>query len=302
MPRFNRIVRVQIVSPLREPAGLVERQLLDTGILGGGSLEFSGLKISFRVKKTESSDPNTCTLTIFNLNEDSRSKINIEKSQLYLFAGYEQDTGEELVFTGNVTNVNDTIQRPNVVSVIDAADGEKELNESKMSVSFKEGVTLFQIFEKVIDTFNLPVKFKKALEFTKKVKYNNGSAFIGQAKALMDLLTADVRLTWSIQNGELKFYENTKADFSSAVVLTTNTGLIGSPTKIKVKKGTRTEEKESDGWKFVSLLQPKIEPGGIVKVTSREILDGSQFKVINVDHDGDSIEGSFQTTVEAMQL
>lgn len=282
--KTNRIVRVKI------------------GKAGEEGSEFTGLKTSFRIQKAESSDPNSCDLTIYNLNPDSRSRINIEKAVVFVYAGYVDDTGDELIFTGDVNNMSTTLQRPNVVTKITAKDGETKLSETKLTVSFKEGVSVAQVIQKAFDKLNLPLKSSAILAPLKKIKFNNGSAFMGTAKKLLDVVFAGVGMSWSIQNGEIKFYNSDETDNSFAVELTTKTGLIGSPERIKIKKSKRDSSPEVDGWRFKSLLIPKIEPGGVVVVTSKEIPIRSQFKALNVEHNGDSLEGEFVTTIEAIQI
>lgn len=283
LPLFNRSVSVTI------------------GIPGQLGFQIKDLKVSFQVKKTESSDPNSCDVSIYNLNEDSRSKIAEKDSILTLNAGYTEDVGEELLFKGNITDVGNITRPPNIISRIEAGDGEKKLAESKMSMSFTEGVTIYQVVKQAIDQLGLPIKNELLLASLKKIKFRQGQAFMGPVKKILDILFADVGFTWSIQNGEIKFYENDKTDQDFAVVLKSDSGLIGSPVKKKIKPATKGSKEEFDGWEVKSLLQPKIEPGGVLEITSREI-DKSQFKVVNVSHTGDSIEGEFVTVSEVVAL
>lgn len=281
--KFDRIVRVQIDIP------------------GQADIEFSDLKMNFRVSKTETSDINTCELSIFNLNSDSRNKINLKNAELLLYAGYQDETGDELIFTGDITTVNNITQRPNVVTKIEAGDGEKKLSDVKASISFKENVSVFQVVKQALSKFDLPIKTQELLEPLKKIKLNNGQSFSGRIKTLLDTLFLGVNMDWSIQNGEIKFYAEGQTDQTFGVELTTETGLLDSPERIKIKKSKRDETPEIDGWRFKSLLSPKIEPGGTVIVQSNEISERSQYKVLNVEHTGDSFEGEFFTVIEAIQ-
>ena len=308
MALFDRIIkaRIEIIPTLEDilPASLA-------AVRGEGPvvtpqvrvLEIDSLKMIFQVSKTESSDPNTCRLTIFNMNEDSRNKINVKDSKLYLSAGYLQDTGDEIIFIGNLTNLNNIYGESKVTTIIEAADGELEINEPKISVSFKKGSSAKQMLDKVLNKIKLPVKIKESvLGLFEKKKYSNGQAFMGAAKFLLDSLTKDMDVTWSVQNNEIKMYENDSIDNSSAIVLTPENGLIGSPTRIKIKPGTRGKKKEVDGWQVPSLLMPTIEPGKTIQVQSREITPARQFKVLKVDHAGDNTEGKFESVSEVIQI
>ena len=133
MPLFNRVVTAHIGIP---------------GLSGEG-IEFKNFKMEFTVRKNEEADPrNSCTLNIYNLNKDSRNKIKQENNVLHLYAGYKDDTEEELVFTGDITAVDVSIERPHVITMIEAADGEKALQEAKIVVSYGEGVSTDQIIKK----------------------------------------------------------------------------------------------------------------------------------------------------------
>lgn len=297
--KTNRIVRIRIEN--------------DTGL--GYEFKSSdpannkrGFKMDFRVSKTPSSDPNQCVVSIVNLNQDSRNKINTKNSKLFVYAGYQNDTGDELIFVGDITSVNSEIQKPEVITKIEAGDGDKKLKDVKLSISFKEGSSVLQVVQKAIDKLGLPIKTKSFLEPLSKIKFNNGKSFMGTAKKLLDVIFAGANMDWSIQNDEIKFYTIGKVDNSSAVVLSSgvdggnNTGLIGSPMRIKIKKSSQDSSPEVDGWKFKSLLSPKIEPGGIIVASSKEIPERSNFKVTNVEHSGNTTEGEFVTITEGIQV
>lgn len=281
--KINRIVRVKI------------------GKEGESGIEFTDLKMNFNVQKSESSDSNTCNFTIFNLNSDSRNKINIDEAKIYLYAGYLNDTGDELIFTGDINLISSVIERPNIITKIEAKDGQKKMDDVKLSVSFKEGVSVAQVVQKAIDKLGLPIKTKALLDPLKKIKFNNGHAFMGTAKTLLDILFAGVNMDWSIQNGEIKFYNSNSTDNSFAIELNSNT-LIGSPERIKIKKSKKDSSPEVNGWRIITLLSPKVEPGGSIIVTSKEIPERSTFKILNVEHSGDSFEGEFLTKIEVIQV
>jgi hypothetical protein len=307
MALFDRIVKARItttptISDLL-PAALAAVRGEGPGVdVQERAIEITGLKMNFSINKTESSDPNTCRLSIFNMNEDSRNKINIKDSKLYLSAGYLQDTGEEIIFIGNLTNLNTVYGESNVVTTVEAADGELEINEPKISVSFKQGASAKQMLDKVLEKIPLPVKIKDSVKsiFEKK-KFSNGQAFMGAAKFLLNTLTKDLDVTWSVQNNEIKMYEN-NSGITTAIELTIESGLVGSPTRIKIKPGTKGKKKEVDGWRVTSLLMPLIEPGSIIQLQSREIKPAAQFKVLKIDHSGDSFEGKFESISEVIQL
>lgn len=256
----------------------------------------------FTCKKTSSSDPNTCKAVIYNINNTTRSNINEPNSSLIVNAGYEQGEGLELVFIGNIVSVSTARQGSDNITTIDARDGDEPLTLTRDSFSFREGVSVKQLIKSVINKFKIAVKSNVDLvEFTDK-QYTNGFAFLGQLRTLLDTLTDEVGLSWSIQNNELKIYNDKIGDLLPAIVLNKDTGLIGIPERIKITKGKQTEKVEIDGWKLTSLLQPSAEPGSIVVVSSVEIGNEKQFKIETVEHAGDNFEGDFQTRLEVVEI
>lgn len=260
-----------------------------------------GFRMSFTIKKVASTDPNTCQLTIYNLSGDTRNKLNETGSILTVLAGYDKGEGAEIIFVGNVNLVSTSRDYPDTQTIIEARDGEEALTFTRDSISFKEGVSIKQILKSVIEKFKIGIKTNlDLLSFTDK-HYNQGFCFTGQLRSLLDKLTKDAGLTWSIQNNELKLYGNTSTDQSVAVLLNSQTGLLGSPKRIKLQKGKKTQKVDIDGWKLKSLIQPKAEPGGIVVVSSEEIGSNKRFKIDSVEHNGDNWEGDFQTVMEVIE-
>lgn len=283
MPLFNRIIEASL-----------EKDNLEL-------IKITDFRMSFSIKKVPSTDPNTCTLNIFGLKNDTRNRLNEMKALLTVSAGYKQWEGPQIIFIGNLSYIMSEKPYPNTIITLEAKDGEDALNTVRVSVSFKEGVSTHQILDSIIKKFGLGLKTKlNLINFTNKI-YNQGFAFIGQLKGLLDKITKDANLEWSIQNNELKFYNSRGVDLSTAIVINKDTGMIGSPQRIKIKKGKRTADAEINGWKVESLLHPKAEPGGVINLSSEEVGDSKQFKIDTVEHTGDNFEGDFKTIMEVIE-
>lgn len=271
------------------------------GTPGSEGVEYTDLKINFRVQKTDSSDPNTCEVRVYNLNEYSRTNIDTEDHVLQLYAGYTNDVGEKMLFQGDINEVSIQVIEPNIITKISCADGQRKINDSKISISMKENTSVYQLVSKAVDSLGLPVKTKSLLEPLKNVNIKNGTSFVGSTKKLLDTVFAGVGMDWSIQNEEVTFYGKNDYDNSNVVELSYNSGLLGNPEKIKIKKGTHDGSKDVSGWRVRSLIDPLIEPGGAISIDS-EYVSGSYFKVINVIHSGDSVDGGTITISEVIEL
>lgn len=259
-------------------------------------ITFRDFHMAFDIKKVSSTDPNTCVFKIYNLSNTTFWTPDL-KLKLIVKAGYIQGSGLEVIFIGDVDLVSTKREFPDKITTIEARDGELPLLTTRDSVSFGEGVSVKQILKSIISKFKVAVKGK--IDELPDKKYANGFSFTGQLKELLEKLSKDTGFSWSFQNDELKFYKDTATD-GSTIVINTETGLIGSPERIKIQSGKKTEKIEINGWKVASLLQPKAEPGGGILLSSEEVGDNKEFKIYSASHIGDNFEGDFQTTIEAV--
>lgn len=265
-------------------------------------ISISGFKISFTIEKVSSSDPNTCSVSIYNLTKDTRNKLNEEKALLTVKAGYESENNQEVIFVGDVNLVKNKVDNSDIITTIEARDGDEPLLTTRDSISFKEGVSVKQILKSIIGKFKIGVKTNLDLTNFANKTYQNGFSFMGELRGLLDKIATDSGLTWSVQNNELKFYGDTAVDKSLQIIINKETGLIGIPERIKFKKTKETTEKEVSGWSVVTLLQPKAEPGGWALISSNEIGENKEFKIEKVSHTADNFEGDFLTTLEVTEI
>lgn len=283
MPQFNRTASVEI------------------GKRGETGIRLEGFRITFQVKKTKVSTTNEATVKIYNLSEATRTSITKEQVMI-LRAGYVDDVGERVVFIGDITEVNHNIARPDVVTTIISNDGEEYLRNSAVSVSYETGVSLKKVLEDIAKKTGVTLKNTIAKVTDKKL--SQGFSFSGKVRTLVDKITRSLEAEWSIQNDELKIQDTDLTDESKIILLTSNTGLIGSPErlKVRVRKKKKNDTGMVDGWSVKALLIPGAEPGGVVAVTSREIPAGSEFKIVDVTHNGDTHTGPWDSTIEVMEL
>lgn len=263
------------------------------------------VRIVFNVDKTEGKDPNTAQVEIYNLSEKTRNiiKKREEKDTLFIIlnAGYIDGDGEELVFTGNVKTIVHQIDKPEIVTVITANDGDNALFNTKLSLSHGAGVSGDTILHQILKAIPISSNFP-TLTVPDKA-YANGFAFAGLAKDALTKVTKFLDLNWSIQNNEIRLIPFDGDDKTRAVSLSPETGLIGSPERLtaSTRKAKGLSKKDKPGWKFTSLLSPKINPTGKIAVQSREIVEQTTFTVFTVTHKGDTHGGEWNTVTEVRE-
>jgi len=277
---------------------------VEIGRSGEEGIRISKLRISFSVKKPDPSrkQRNSATVKIYNMSEQSRNSIKETEDVLILKAGYADSEGEKVIFTGDITTINHEHDSPNIITTIDCNDGDKILRDGVITLTHKDGAGTKQILQEVINKLNLPKKINTALLDIADKKYATGFAFAGQSKVALDKLAEVAGFNWSIQNNELKIVDKNKTDKSIAISLSSTTGMIGSPTRINDIYGKKDGKKSVRGWKIQSLLQPITEPDSGAIVGSKEIPSGSLFKIVDVEHRGDTHGQEFFTFLKVKEI
>jgi hypothetical protein len=265
---------------------------------GSEGIQLSGLRIAFEVSKSLIAEENRAKIIISNLSNDSKSFIKVD-NVIVLSAGYLEDTGEEIVFAGYIKSFYDTVESPNIHTILECKDGSKKMESLKLSLSYSGSITIRQILEDLSKKVNSPIKIDFSRILMSNISTINGLSYIGELRHLLDYVCESAGLEWSFQNNSLKIQNKKETDFIQAVHLSPNTGLISSPERMQDITGSKSKNDiDVPGWKIKALLQPKIEPGNPISIESRDIKNGSIFKVHEVEHSGDTHGEEWHTTIK----
>lgn len=271
------------------------------GTVGASTLTVSNSEVAFSILKTPTPESNKATIDIYNLSKASRDKILDLDQKVTVSAGYRNANGLEVIFVGDISLINHAHNRPDIVTRIEANDGETVLRESRLSLSYKEGFSVRQILSDIAAKLQVPQKVDLiTLQFTDKT-FANGYSFVGQAKDALDTLTKTVGLEWSFQNEELKIQPDGSVDYTRSIVVNKDTGLIGSPERLENIGKKSKKDKAKPGWKVRTLLQPKAEPGGLITLSSREISTATQFRIEEVEHKGQIRGTDWTSTMKVVE-
>jgi len=271
-------------------------------------VKISGLRISFEVTKTSESTPNTAKISIYNLSPAHRALLETEEDLgVILEAGYGGNLEE--LFAGDIrravtqqqTVVNKpeslTViivnQGPDRVTTIEAASGQIAVDTVNFDKSYAAGQSTISILSDVIKSLG-SVDIQDALNFLKSGSVTDkiaqaGMALSGMATRHIDKLVDVLDLEWSIQDNSLQILPKGKQTMEEAVLLTPETGLIGSPVW---KKG---------GIEFTALINPKVRPGRAVAITIEEKQYTGFFRVWRADFSGDTHEQNWYVKAEAKE-
>ncbi len=245
-----------------------------------------GLRITFSVKKDLKKDANETSIKVYNLGP-SRKKIWGMHSEIQLLAGYASHCGLLRVFNGDITEVWDSIEGVDVITNIVARDGYKALTQTAFTASYSAGTSSKKVQDDIVSALGLPVKFSKAIQGSPLLQ---GFAHFGTAESALDKLVARHGLEWSVQDRHVQILEQGEGndDSRDIVLLTPQSGLIGSPERLNRQESEPKNEEVLNGWRIRSLLNPDIRPGSWVAVRSKAIPEVTAFRVDAVEHKGDT--------------
>jgi len=218
---------------------------------------FTDLHMEFDILMHRKSKPNQAKITVYNLSEKSRKLFNEKHQAIEFFAGY--DNKPLTIFRGTTTNVLSIKNNVEWRTDFYAGEGQKEFSTIKFSKTYKAGIPISLILTEVSAAIGLPVVLgATGLDelLLSSVTYD------GLAKDVLDQITDDYFLNWSIHHGFLEIVDagEPPATAAKVIVLRSDTGLLESP--------TITE----DGINVVAMLNPEIKPSAIIKIEPQQTI------------------------------
>lgn len=230
------------------------RYLLTITTLDGVTKVISGLRIQFQITKSLLSFPNLAEIRLFNANADTLSKLQQKYTKISLSAGYGNDI--KVVFIGQVRNVFQSRAGTEKVLTIYSGDGQRDWQNSTFNGTFSENVSIKTVINEILKTFKglgvgnidgIPDVIDKLL----------GQSLSGSSQKLMDGYADEYGFSWSIQDGEIVVINDEQVlTDTEAVLITTATGMIGSPTLTFI------------GADVTTLLNPRLLPNRAFKIDS----------------------------------
>lgn len=260
--------------------------------------EIKNVRITFSCEKTVTSTKNKASISIYNLKKATRDLIEKDDIQITLLAGYEDESGEEILFRGDVTYVRHRIATPDIITEIEIKDGHIALRESRLSESFKPGTTIDKIVSKLGNSLGVPVK---EISSNLKESFSNGFSVVGPVKDSLDKILDKMDLEWHIIDGELEILDKHQPNTETAIVISSGSGLLSSPepviTDSTALKGAKDSKKKLN---VKSLLLPKLNPGR--KIVLESINYEGIYRIETVNHSGDTHGGDWTSVCEVHEI
>lgn len=257
------------------------------------TLVIEKLQVEFNITRTLEREPSTMTATVYNLSEDTRSKLESPDRLVFtLSAGY----GDELhsLFKGDLRTVRHTRNGADIATTIEAGDAHFA-SRVWVRKHFPKNTSIRSIFTYLIGRIGIGegnLDEGVAIEETNGLpdEIRSGLSIRAYGLGALATLAQSRGIDFSVQDGEAQFLPI--GDFKGGIPITKiepGTGLLGSPTI------------DNEGIMSCDmLLRPHVFPGSRLDVKS-EFVTGN-FKVVRADYTGSIYGPDFTISVEGKEL
>lgn len=249
------------------------------------------MRVRFSIEKKIGKEPNSCTITITNLTEDTRAMFETTPLHVRLDAGYNGEL--ERLFAGDLISGRSRQVDTDWETELQISDGARAYANARVNRSFKAGVTLRQCLSEVANSLGLKLPKLSGQEFDRQ--FATGVVLYGLAQREMTRLLKPYGFLWSIQDGRLQILRKTEARKETALIISQDSGMVGSP-----DFGTPEKKGKPAPLLVKSKLKPAATPGGLIQVKSDSI--NGNYRLNVVKHEGDNYGGAWDTDMEAAQL
>lgn len=229
-----------------------------------GPLDLSDLDLSFKIERSTRRLPNAAEIKIWNLSRDTRATIEAG-NRIVLHAGFEDPP---VIFSGDLRFVWTERESVDSVTVLSARDGGRAYADAEISRSYAAGVGIESVLRDCVSDMGIGVG--NLADFTYSMRsgpqtFADGFTAHGRASRVLNDILRGCGFRWSVQHGALQIQQHGRALQTREVLLSPNTGLIGSPSWDE-------SGKQTGGRRGVltarSLIRNGLEPGRLVRVDS----------------------------------
>ena len=240
------------------------------------------LRIQFLCKKNRATTANELTVKVYNPNQDTINQCLVSGSIVRLYAGYNEEI--KLIAQSQITTATPIYEGVDIILNLECLDGVESIRKTKVSISFQAGSTVKQVLNALVEYLQIPLKVAPDVDLNKK--FNNGYSFAGGVGTALDEVTDRAFAKWAMQDGTLLIIGQSGTTNANAVLLTPDTGMIGTPMPIEDTVNSLEVGEIRRGWKVKSLLQGDINPADIIAIESKFVK--GQFVIESVEHKGDT--------------
>jgi len=260
------------------------------------------LRISFSITKSLAWSTNSCVLKIWNLSQKKRNIIKDFGDEVTIYAGYETAGGPQVLFIGQTTAVSHIYEQPEIVSVLECGDGEKYINQLRVSLSYAANTPAKTIITGIAQQMGIPLlSLPSNIE---NLVYRQGFSYCDMGKDALTIVCDKLGLQWSVQNNALQVIPQGGTIDQPIVQINQNTGMQGVPTRFTYRSLYlyRSINEPNTGYKVNVALDPFILPGSKITLYSTHLDVKGPYRVETVRHEGDTYGALWQSNLEVREL
>jgi len=250
--------------------------------------------IDFTVKKTiDGKTPDTLTCSLYNVDRQNIwNYLFLDDAYIRLEGGYKELYGT--LFQGDITNATQYTEGVNLITEIDAGDGDQAINEVDINKAFAPEINIKSVLDDILNAItknsNIIVDgFAKGEIAGIPGKLDFGDILNGKAINYMHDYLKAANKSFAVVNNVLKIFEDSYQD--QIIKLTSESGLVGSPREKRVEKTSKAKGKEiTQGIDFKCLLMPGLNPGQRININDNE------YTIQEISYTGNSRTGSYEAS------
>lgn len=256
-------------------------------------------------KDAKSGIADSAQIQIYNLSRGTMADIIDDNTKVQLYGGYGEQ--ENLIFTGNLQFITSTKSETEWITTVIAGDGDNVMRQNLLNKTYTSGVKLDTI---VRDAANALVGDPELLDVRFQHQPGRGITISGKAHDTLEKYAKNANATVNIQDGKVVVAGPKAKRSVIGYKINISTGMVGVPVwmnigqdnqQLKTLKGRRI--------RVDSLCIPSIKPFDKVHIKSDALMfkEGNKtvtvdhvFTVDRVDHNLNSRESDFMTSIEAI--
>jgi len=210
------------------------------------ALDVSDLRCTFQIEKKAIQSVNYASITIYNLSSSAEASIIREGHRVVVEAGYE-DGAYGKIFDGEV--FQPLFDRENVVDyklTLHCIDGDSLLHMNFVNFAMGAGYDYNAVITNMAKSARTVIPINHITDDLKKGQAPRGKIVFGDWRDKAREIALDNSAQFYINDGKLDVMKVTDVSQDEALVISPETGLIGTPQQIE------------NGFRFRCLLNPDI--------------------------------------------
>ena len=237
------------------------------------SIVINNLRVTFSIKKTLSSEPNTGEISVYNLNDSNRNLITSKQYHfLELYVCYKEDV-LRMIFCGDILTIENKLSGQDMITTMRCGDGHRAFTEKTIIKTMGKGQTDNVILNEAASSFGLQ---KGSINLPNERVLPRGKVLMCDTREAMHKIAINNNADWSIQDDQLVVIPKDKALANNeGWVISRTTGMIGSPNKT------------NEGVEVTTLCNPHYRIGSLVRIESKLVEYNGDYKIKTIEHNGD---------------